>query len=129
VNQARKTILIMDDSDILLELAKHALETAGFRVFAARNLGELESHGDAASFDLILMDMQMPEAFGDDVATVLRHARNVTAPIYLFSSLPEAELDQRAREAGLDGFISKSAGLDALVERVRLILDRPPPAA
>ena len=43
-------------------------------------------------YDLILMDVQMPELYGDDVAMVLRNERHITTPIYLFSSLSPGEL-------------------------------------
>jgi hypothetical protein len=84
----RKRILIVDDSPLLLDLAKEALERAGFTVLVTqdfRQLGSLQQHG---RIDLILMDVQMPELFGDDVAAVLREVRGVKTPIYLLSSLP-----------------------------------------
>jgi DNA-binding NarL/FixJ family response regulator len=68
------------------------------------------------------MDVQMPELYGDDVAAVLRHVRGTRARIILFSNLPPEELSQRAAEAGLDGFITKQQGMDALVSQVRELL-------
>jgi DNA-binding response OmpR family regulator len=64
----------------------------------------------------------MPELYGDDVAFTLRGERGVTTPIYLFSSIDEGELAGLAADAGVDGYIPKSAGLDELVSRVRQIL-------
>jgi CheY-like chemotaxis protein len=81
-------------------------------------LGELVADG----FDLILMDVQMPELYGDDVAAVLRHQRGIAAPIYLFSTLPAAELAERARDAQVDGFICKDLGMTNLVDEVRKVL-------
>jgi DNA-binding NarL/FixJ family response regulator len=68
------------------------------------------------------MDVQMPEAFGDDVAMVLRAAREIDAPIYLLSTLDEAELKRRATEAEIEGYISKQIGVEAIIARVRQIL-------
>jgi DNA-binding response OmpR family regulator len=84
-------------------------------------MAELEER-DPASFDLILMDVQMPELYGDDVAAVLRHVRGARARIFLFSNLPQEELEQRASEAGLDGYINKRDGMDALVSQLRELL-------
>jgi hypothetical protein len=53
---------------------------------------------------------------------VLRGERRVATPIYLFSSLAPTELGERAKAAGVDGFIHKGDGLDHLLERVRTIL-------
>ena len=60
-------ILVVDDSTLMLEVARNALEESGFKVATASTLAEFEAH-DPTTFDLILMDVQMPELFGDDVA-------------------------------------------------------------
>ncbi len=117
-------ILVVDDSPLTLEVVKAGLEGAGFEVACAVDLGELETERQRGHFDLILMDVQMPEAFGDDVAMVLRSVRGEQTPIYLLSTRSEAELAERAKEAGIEGYISKQAGIPSLVEKVRTILGR-----
>ena len=116
-----KRILIVDDSPIILAAAKHALVEAGYDVETRVGVEDVAGR-NTEGFDLILMDVQMPELFGDDVAAVLRHEREVRARIYLFSTLPDAELAERAREARVDGFIAKNAGLEHLITEVRRIL-------
>jgi DNA-binding response OmpR family regulator len=120
----RKRILIVDDSPIILAAAKHALVQAGFDVETRGSVEEVVAHG-ADGFHLILMDVQMPELYGDDVASVLRHERQIKTPIYLFSTLDETELRQRATDARVDGYISKQAGTEHLVSEVRRILNAP----
>jgi CheY-like chemotaxis protein len=120
-----KRILLMDDSAIFLEVMRAALEKEGYAVVCASTLAELDgvrASGDPS--DLVLMDVQMPEAFGDDIAMTLRHAYGVQAPIYLLSSLEETELAERAKWAEIDGFISKNRGLDAVITAVRGILEQ-----
>jgi CheY-like chemotaxis protein len=112
----------MDDSAIFLEVMRGALEREGYSVVCASNLGELEEVRSNVPCDLVLMDVQMPEAFGDDIAMTLRHAYGVKAPIHLLSSLEEAELAERAKWAEIDGFISKNGGMDAVIAAVREIL-------
>ncbi|NVB83062.1 MAG: response regulator [Kofleriaceae bacterium] len=116
-----KRILIVDDSPVILAASKHALAEAGFEVETRSGIDELGDKG-ADGFDLILMDVQMPELYGDDVAAVLKLERSVTTPIYLFSTLTEEELEERAREARVDGYISKSEGVVHLVDSVRRAL-------
>jgi DNA-binding response OmpR family regulator len=116
-----KRILLVEDSPIIAAAAIHALTSAGYQVEARATFEELIEKG-VEGYDLILMDVQMPELFGDDVASVLRLERNVSTPIYLFSSLTAEELEERARDARVDGYISKSEGMDHLVERVRAII-------
>jgi CheY-like chemotaxis protein len=114
-------ILIVDDSPVILAAAKHALVTAGYDVETRGSVEEVAARG-ADGFNLILMDVQMPELFGDDVAAVLRHERDVAAKIYLFSTLADDELRERAHDAKLDGFISKQHGTEHLVREVKRIL-------
>lgn len=116
-----KRVLVIDDSPLILAAAKQALAAAGYDVATRDSVDEIGALG-AEGFDLILMDVQMPELYGDDVAAVLRNERGVKTPIYLFSTLADDELRERARDAGVDGFISKDAGLDHLVAEVARIL-------
>ena len=115
----RKKILVFDDSPLVLAVTRVALERAGFSVHTAADLSAFEEARDAASPDLILVDVQMPEAFGDDVASTLRGARGVRVPILLVSNLDEGELERRALEAEVDGWVSKRSGLPELVRRVK----------
>ena len=116
-----KRILLVDDSPIIQMVGRHALTQAGYEVETRGTFDELMSQ-PIEGFDLLLMDVQMPELFGDDVAMVLRKERGLATPIYLFSTLPPAELEERATAAGVDGFISKSLGIAHVVDRVRALL-------
>jgi CheY-like chemotaxis protein len=82
-----KRILLMDDSPIFLEVTRAALEAVGYQVACASDLAELARVRDHAPTDLalVLMDVQMPEVFGDDVALTLRHAYGFSVPIYCTS--------------------------------------------
>ena len=121
----RKRILVMDDNDMILDMAKDALEHEGYSVLIAQDFSQLAHIQDGRHLDLILMDVQMPELYGDDVAMVLREVRGVKTPIYLLSSLNADELAERADEADIDGYICKQDGIDALVLRVKEILRDP----
>jgi DNA-binding response OmpR family regulator len=116
-----KRVLIIDDSPFILEATKAALTDVGIEVQVAQDLGEFELQC-GKDHDLILIDVQMPEAFGDDLAMMLRGGRRVKTPIFFLSSLPDEELRQRAEEAAVDGFISKRTGMEAMVRRVQEIL-------
>jgi DNA-binding response OmpR family regulator len=115
-----KRILLIDDSPLIQATARHALEEAGFEVATRSTFDELMSQ-PILGHDLILMDVQMPELFGDDVAMVLRQ-RGLKTPIYLFSSLDPVDLAERATSARLDGYISKQQDMEQMVQRVREIL-------
>jgi DNA-binding response OmpR family regulator len=116
-----KRVLVIDDSPFILEATKAALTDEGFEVEVAQDLREAEARC-GHPHDLILIDVQMPEAFGDDLAMLLRVGRRMKTPIFLLSSLPDDELSRRAQEAEVDGYISKRAGMEAIVKRVQEIL-------
>lgn len=122
MTEKRRQILLVDDSPLVLDMMSAALTHAGYDVLTARDLAQLDVHRANSRPDLVLMDVQMPEAFGDDVAMVLRATRDVEAPIYLLSTLDEADLRRRAAEAEIDGFIPKQIGVEAIIARVREII-------
>src|SRR4051812_46510721 len=111
---ARRSVLIIDDSPLVLELTRSVLEAGGDTVTTAMDLDSFEAARRRTMPDLILVDVQMPEAFGDDVALTLRGAYGEKAPIVLLSSLDDEELARRAAYANVSGWVSKKAGFDAL---------------
>jgi CheY-like chemotaxis protein len=119
---ARNVIFVMDDSEVVLEVLSEVLGGAGYVVRAAVNLGALEAHLSRGAPDLVVLDVQMPEMFGDDVAQVLRWVRKIEAPVILFSSMPRASLEARVRDAGLQGYVGKDDGAGALLAKVRELL-------
>jgi DNA-binding response OmpR family regulator len=119
--RAAQRILVVDDSEVILAAVTAALTQAGYSVTGVDTLDKLHE-AERQTFDLVLMDVQMPQLYGDDIAGILRHERKMSGKVYLFSSLPGEELAERAAEAGLDGHIAKDDGLDNLLARVAEIL-------
>jgi DNA-binding response OmpR family regulator len=120
---AKKRILVFDDSPMVLEVTRAALEAAGFSVAIAADLATFEEHRGTLDPDLILIDVQMPEAFGDDVVLTLREGHGVRIPILLVSSLDEHELATRAERSRAAGYIQKTAGMVELVRRCKQVLE------
>ena len=123
MSEARRRIVIMDDSESALEIAAGLLEQAGYEVASARTLDELVAAVDHP-VDLVLMDVEMPDADGDQLAVTLRHIRRLDAPILLYSALDEVELAARARVAEVEGYLRKSADPEAMLALVGEVLTR-----
>lgn len=127
-------VLVIDDSPMLVELTVRALTAAGYQASGAMDLASLEqklSEGPAA---LILMDVNMPEMFGDDVVEYLRTMKKVSSKLVLYSDIPEAELATKAKTSGADGYIVKGQGLEAVLTEVIKLIGPPaitaiPPAS
>lgn len=123
---AKARVVLIDDSEIILASIKDALEEIGCDVVAVMEPTRAAFAGEGSP-DLILLDVNMPQAYGDDIARFLRETWDITSQIYLYSSLSEEELKTRAREAGADGYICKSWGKARLLQEVRVLLGLPAP--
>jgi CheY-like chemotaxis protein len=120
----KKRILLLDDSTITLEMEKAVLEDRGYRVAIASNLLEFQSQLDQFQPEIILTDLMMPDISGKDIVRVLKqdfHTEKI--PIILFSSKADDELKEIAEQAGADGFLSKSHGIDKLGDMVDELYD------
>ena len=117
---ANQRILVIDDSPLVVEAISDGLGEYGVDVEGVSDLTELDQTQGLERFGLILIDVQMPAMFGDDVAMVIRQRQgNSNVPIVLLSSLAEPELAVRAHEAGADGYISKRRGVDGIIAEIR----------
>lgn len=114
-------VFVLDDSRTVLATLRVALEGVGAEVTTAVDAAELDRE-QLREASLVVVDVNMEQVFGDDVVQYLRERWQVTAPIYLFSSLPLAELTRRAQAAGANGAVSKVDGVAALLEEVRWTL-------
>ena len=120
----KKRILLLDDSTITLEMEKAVLEERGYKVATAANLIEFQSALDVFQPEIILTDLMMPDISGKDIVRVLKqdfHTEKI--PIILFSSKGDDELQEIAEQAGADGFLSKSHGIDKLGDMVDEMVD------
>ncbi|MDC0707896.1 response regulator [Stigmatella sp. ncwal1] len=120
-------VLVIDDSPMLVELTVRALTAAGYQASGAMDLASLEQKLAEGPFALILMDVNMPEMFGDDVVEYLRSQKKVTSKLVLYSDIPETELATKARASGADGYILKGGGLEAVLEGVTRLIGLPAP--
>jgi CheY-like chemotaxis protein len=120
----KKKILLLDDSTITLEMEKAVLEERGYDVAVASNLMEFQAALDAFQPEVILTDLMMPDISGKDIVRVLKqdfHTERI--PIVLFSSKPDEELAEIAEQAGADGYLSKSNGIEKLGDMVDELVD------
>lgn len=118
-------VLVIDDSPMLVELTVRALTAAGYQASGAQDLASLDQKLTEGPFALILMDVNMPEMFGDDVVEYLRKQKKVTSKLVLYSDISEAELEGKTKASGADGYILKSGGLEAVLGGVMGLIGPP----
>lgn len=121
------TIMVIDDSEVVLEVTKDALERAGFRVITRERSSGSVNFLVKEKPDLVLLDVNMPLVAGDMIATLVRRAApNGKTIILLYSSLPSDELRAKALAAGADGYIRKTSNTAELVRHVQHWLRKQP---
>ncbi|GMU63496.1 MAG: hypothetical protein AMXMBFR34_52590 [Myxococcaceae bacterium] len=115
-------VLVIDDSPMTVQLITQALGGAGITADSASDLASLDAKLDAGHYEVVLVDVNMPEMYGDDVVEFLRVQRKLTAKLLLYSDISEAELAAKAKAVSADGYITKSAGLEAAVAAIEASL-------
>jgi CheY-like chemotaxis protein len=103
-------ILLAEDNAVNWRLAVRLLEKEGHCVVVAHNGLEAVAAFESRTFDLILMDMQMPEMNGYEATAAIREReRTLGGHIPIIAMTANAMKGDRERclEAGLDGYISK----------------------
>jgi nitrogen-specific signal transduction histidine kinase/CheY-like chemotaxis protein len=127
--QAGGTLLVVDDEEGVRELARDTLERAGFRVLCAKDGREaleiFEKNAD--EIRLVLLDRTMPTTSGEETFEGIRALRP-GARVILVSGYSRERASERFRGKGLDGFLEKPFLPATLLERVREVLERKPPA-
>jgi serine/threonine-protein kinase len=121
--KARRKILVIDDSETVLDRLGAALRTAGYDVVTtARTVGTARH---IAGCDLAILDYHMPGIDGAEVLASLRAAAAASASareclFFLYTSDPE--IAQRHKELGFDGVFTRKGDDEALARQVRAVL-------
>lgn len=123
-------ILLVEDDEMIAEIYEKKLGDSGFEVINAKSGKEALKRIAETPFDLVLLDMVLPELSGMDVLQELRgnpdYDKNLK--VVIFSNLSGPEEQEAAKKAGATGFISKTAYTPSqVVEEVRRYLGDIPP--
>lgn len=112
-------VLVIDDSPMTVQLMTQALAGAGLGADAASDLASLDERLGGNTYDLVLVDVNMPEMYGDDVVEFLKVQRKIQARLFLYSDISEEELSAKAKAVGADGYITKSSGVEHAIDVIR----------
>lgn len=111
----KQTVMVVDDSDDVRELAAMQLRLSGYEVIEARDGQEAVELARQNCPALIFMDIQMPGMDGLTATRMIRGIRELCAvTIVAFSAFSSGGNRERAIEAGCDDFVSKVVGVNQL---------------
>jgi CheY-like chemotaxis protein len=119
-------VLVADDSPFALELIKAILDKAGCtQLIGAGGGREALLLAAEARFDVVLLDVTMPDMNGYEVARQLRARVPAPGPvIVMLSGRDIVEVDIAAREAGADGVMAKPVDRRKLLELLETLLQQ-----
>jgi PAS domain S-box-containing protein len=124
-------ILVVEDEAVNRLAAERFLEKMGHRPTTARNGGEALEALKNASFDCILMDIQMPGMDGIETTRAIRRATDIghNASIPVIALTAHALLDDREKflGEGMDGYVPKPMTMDELAYEISRVMDRTVP--
>ena len=120
-------VLVVDDDEILLETAVDTLESLG--VTADRASSGLEALGmithrnkTGRDYSVVILDWKMPDIDGVETIRRIRAEVNKKIPILLISAYDWFDIEDAAKKAGADGFVSKPLFRSRLYDKINELL-------
>jgi signal transduction histidine kinase len=120
-----ETILLVEDAELVRNLARQVLETAGYRVLEAASAEaaiDLCERINGDKIDLLLTDVVMPGMSGNDMSRILLAKQPGMPVLYMSGYTDDAIVQHGVLEAGIN-FLQKPFTPGALALKVREVLD------
>ena len=117
-------VLLAEDNPMNSKLARILLERKGWSVDGAENGHEALRRSRSQSYDLILMDVQMPEMDGLEATALIRQEEKEgeRVPIIAMTAYTMKGDRERCLEAGMDGYVSKPISPEELFRTIAEVL-------
>lgn len=118
-------ILLAEDNKINQVLAQRLLEKWGHKVYVANNGREAVNSAASDDFDLILMDVQMPEMDGIQATRIIRQqeeAKGKHVTIFAMTAYAMESDKERCLAVGMDGYVSKPINTQELFQAIESLM-------
>jgi len=123
---AARKVMIIDDSDLVLESTRLMLEGRGFEVICANTPIGASLVAYRVAPDIILIDLEMASMPGERVVSAFKAKQQMRdIPVLIYSAQPAQRLRAAAASCGADGYIEKTSDVDQLCDALARWL--PPP--
>lgn len=116
-------ILVVEDQIKMSSFLKQGLNEVGYAVDIAESGLSAESMASSSEYDLIILDVMLPDQNGIDTARHLRRD-GMAAPILMLTALNTTKDKVIGLDAGADDYLTKPYSFDELLARVRALLRR-----
>jgi len=116
-------VLLVEDDARVADFLVRGLRAEGYLVTPARSGREGLDFGRSHPFDLILLDLMLPDMSGLGVCQELR-AKRIRTPILILSALDTTEDKIKALRLGADDYLTKPFDVDELLARIEALIRR-----
>jgi len=120
-------VLIIDDDEVLLETAVDTLQSLGLVAEQAgsglEGIGMIKHREQSGkNYDIVIIDLKMPDIDGIETIRRIRSEVKSTVPILLISAYSWSDVEDEAKQAGVNGFLSKPLFRSTLYDKISQIL-------
>ncbi len=120
-------VLIVDDDEILLETAVDTLASLGVTADRASSGQEAlrligERHQSGRDYSVVILDWKMPDLDGVETIRRIRSDVGADTPILLVSAYDWSDIEDTAKDAGANGFVSKPLFRSKLYDKINALL-------
>ena len=120
---ADELVLIVDDNQMNVKLARDVLQFAGFRTLEARTANDGISLATEHLPDVVLMDIRLPDMDGTEALRLLRaDERTAGIPVVALTSFAMPGDRERFLEDGFDDYLEKPISVRDFAEQIRTLL-------
>ena len=118
--EQRRWILVAEDNAINRKVAMHILRKFGYNALAASNGKEVIDYLSRRNYDLILMDIQMPELDGFETTRIIRESDKAYNQIPIIAMTANAMKgdDDKCIKAGMNDYIPKPIDADTVKRKI-----------
>ncbi|QEC76445.1 response regulator [Mucilaginibacter ginsenosidivorax] len=123
MNSAGKTVLLVDDSEMVIRLTSFMLKSAGYKVLTSCDGEDALTQFDKKNIDLVITDLNMPNKDGLQLINEIRNMQYYKfLPVVLFVSDSTISIREYIKTSGATVLLSKDALKEKLVSTVKKII-------
>lgn len=117
-----KKILLVEDNETIIMGLKYSLEQEGFKVISATNLNETNQKIKNEKFDLVLLDVSLPDGNGFDICKEIKKSLDI--PVIFLTAQDEETSVVLGLDLGADDYVIKPFRTRELISRINSVLRR-----
>ncbi len=123
------SVLIVDDDEVMLQTAVDTLDSLGAVAECAQSgteaIGMIEHrHLSGQDYDVVIIDWKMPDIDGVETIKRIRAQIDTNIPILLISAYDWSDIEDKAKEAGANGFVSKPLFRSTLYDKINALIGK-----